>query len=85
MIKGTLPQNIFILKSGPKILVVLNNSLWKLAKLADFAAHMDGSNTDFAPHMEGSHAAFAPHIELRHSFRDQKIAQIAISAKNALV
>ena len=42
---------------------------------------MDGSNADFAPHMEGSHADFAPHIERRHSFRDQKVAQIAFSAK----
>ena len=41
---------------------------------------MDGSNADFAPHMVGSHADFAPHIERRHSFRDQKIAEIAISA-----
>ena len=48
-------------------------------KFADFARHMDGSNTDFAPHMERSHADFAQHIERRLSFRDQKIAQIAIS------
>ena len=47
---------------------------------ADFAPHMEGSHADFAPHMEGSHADFAPHLEWRRSFRDQKIAKIAISA-----
>ena len=41
-----------------------------------FAPHLDGSTADFAPHMEGSHAD----IEGRHSFRDQKIAKIVISA-----
>ena len=48
---------------------------------ADFAPHFEGSHADFAPHFEGSHADFAPHIEQIHSFRDQKIAQIIISAK----
>ena len=50
-------------------------------KFADFALHMDSRNADFAPHIEGSHLDFAPHIERRHSFRDQKIAQMAFSAK----
>ena len=30
--------------------------------------------------MEGSHTDFAPHMERRHSFRDQQIAKIYISA-----
>ena len=45
-----------------------------------FAPHIEGSNADFALHMEGSHADFAQHMERRHSFRDQKIAKVAISA-----
>ena len=52
----------------------------KIFLVFQFAPHMDGSNADFAPHMEGSHADFAPHMEWRHSFRDPKIAKIAISA-----
>ena len=45
-----------------------------------FASHLEWSNADFAPHMEGSNADFAPHMERRHSFRDQQIAKISISA-----
>ena len=41
---------------------------------------MDGSSADFASHIEGSHADFAPHMERRISFRDKKMAKIAISA-----
>ena len=51
------------------------------SKLADFSLHMDGSNADFAPHMERSNVDFTPHIERRHSFRDQQIAQMSMSAK----
>ena len=54
--------------------------LYVLSKECKFAPHLEGSNADFAPHMEGSHANFAPHMERRHSFRDQQIAKIAISA-----
>ena len=50
------------------------------SKFAVFAWRIEGSNTDFASHMEGSHADFAPHIEHRHSFKDQRIAKIAIFA-----
>ena len=34
----------------------------------------------FGPHLDGSNANFGPHMEGRHSFRDQKIAKIALSA-----
>ena len=51
------------------------------SNFADFAHHMDGSNADVALHIERSHADFALHIEWKDSFRDQKIAQIGISAK----
>ena len=51
------------------------------SKFSDSAPHMVGNNAEFSLHMEGSHADFAPHIERRHSFRDQKIAQMALSAK----
>ena len=51
------------------------------SKFADFAPHMDWSNADFALHIERSHADFAQHIERKQTFRDQKIAQIAISVK----
>ena len=45
-----------------------------------FAPHQEGSNADFAQHMKGSHADFTLHMERRHSFGDQQIAKIAISA-----
>ena len=41
---------------------------------------LERSITDFALHKEGSHADFVPHMERRHSFRDQQIAKIDISA-----
>ena len=44
------------------------------------ALHLEGSNADFVPHMESSHADFCPYMERRHSFRDQQIAKIALSA-----
>ena len=39
------------------------------------------SKVCIAPHMEGNHADFAPHMKRRHSFKDQKMAIISISAK----
>ena len=50
------------------------------SKDCKFAPHLERSNADLAPHSEGSHADFAPHMELRHSFRDQQIAIIAVSS-----
>ena len=35
----------------------------------------------FAPHMEESNASVAPHMEERHSFTDQNLQRVAISAK----
>ena len=49
-------------------------------KFVNFALQMDGSNADYATLMKGSYADFAPHIEQRHSFSDQKIAQIVVCA-----
>ena len=43
--------------------------------------HVQSKFVHFAPCMEKSNADFAPHMEWRHSFRVQKITQIAISAK----
>ena len=45
------------------------------SKVCKFSPHMDG-NANFVPHIEGSHADMGR----RHSFRDQKIAKVAISA-----
>ena len=42
--------------------------------------HVRSKVSKFALLMEGSHADFAPHKDRRHSFREQKIAEIAISA-----
>ena len=50
------------------------------SKFAVIAPHIQGSNADFAPYIGGSYAGFALHMERRHSFRDQKISKIDISA-----
>ena len=41
---------------------------------------MKGCNGDHASDMEGSQAHFTPHVKRKNSFKDQKVAEIAISA-----
>ena len=52
-----------------------------LSKVCIAPIYVRSKFADIAPHIDGSNADFAPHIERRHSFRDQKIAQMPISAK----
>ena len=75
MFKGTLPQNIFILKSchiGHKNSLnigVLKKLLYKFGRNSNLSyfldpetmSPLDGSNADFAPHMEESHADCSAH------------------------